>query len=203
MEASAAKDTLVENVSGKLTSDLNRPFALLGIALCIPLILLGAAAAVLLVVALSAGTMAENALALLLIVPAVLGFACVRVLAVTIGDLSLSRPLLEIDSLGILDRRLGCGLIPWENVARIISIDPQQAGFILELHTPVVAKFSRMRAGALGIVWRLPPSAVYVSMQQAMGPHVAAERLLSVARQHGVPASSRRIGKTTSRSIAA
>lgn len=203
MQVSTAKDTVVETAPKTLNSALNRPFVLFGIALCIPLVLLGAAAAIFFVVILSSGTVPESPVALLLLLLAIVGAACARIAAVSISDLMLPSPILQIDNAGILDRRLRCGLIPWENVARIVSLDPQQAGCLVELHNPVQAKFSRMRAGALGIIWRLPPSAVYVAMQQAMGPHVAFDELMSIAQEHGVAMSSRRISKITGRSVPA
>lgn len=193
----------METASKALNSDLNRSFALFAILMCIPFVLAGAAAAILFLVTLSSGTVTLSPFALLLLLPVILSTACLRTAAVLTCDLMLPRPLLQIDSAGILDRRLGCGLISWENVARIVSLDPQQAGCLVELHTPVHAKFTRMRAGALGIIWRLPPSTVYVAMQQAMGPRVSADELLSIARERGVSTSSRRISKITGRSIPA
>lgn len=191
----------METASNALNSDLNRPFALFAILMCLPAAFAGALAAILFVVMLFSGTVTADPVSLLLILPVTLGVACVRLASVLVNDLSLPSPLLRIDSAGILDRRLGCALIPWQNVSRIVSLDPQQSGFLVELNTPVHAKFTRMRAGALGVIWRLPPSTVYVAMQQAMGPHVAADDLLSIAQQHGVSTSSRRISKITGRSI--
>ncbi|MCR6633461.1 hypothetical protein [Devosia sp.] len=188
-------------VSKVLNSDLNRPFALFAILLCLPFALAGGAAAIFFVVMLFSGTVTAEPRSLLLLLPAILGGACVRLAGVLTRDLLLPSPLLQIDSAGILDRRLGCGLISWGNVSKIISLDPQQAGFLVEVHTPVNANFTRMRAGTLGIIWRLPPSTVYVAMQQAMGPHVATSDLLSIAREHGVPTSTLRISKITGRSI--
>ncbi len=193
----------MESAPTKLTSDLNRPFAMFGIACCIPLIVVGAAATILLVGAIFSETAISVAIVLLVLFSAIIAIACARIALVSIGDLRLQRPLLQIDNAGILDRRLGCGLVAWDNVARIISLDPQQAGCLVELKTPVHAKFSRMRAGALGIIWRLPPSSVYIAMQEAMGPHVGAEEILSIARDHGVPTSSWKIGRMTGRSIRA
>lgn len=191
----------MQTASKALNLDLNRPFALFAILLCVPIVFAGAGVAILFVMMLSAGTVTAGPVALVLLVPVILGGACAHVAAVAIGDLMLPRPILQINDAGILDRRLGCGVISWSNVASIVSLDPQQAGHLVEVHTPVHAKFTRMRAGALGIIWRLPPSTVYVAMQQAMGPHVAADVLLSIAREHGVSTSSRRISKITGRSI--
>lgn len=193
----------METASKALNSDLNRLFALFVMLLCVPLLFAGAAAAILFMVMLSSGTVTANPVALLLLLPVILGIACMRIAAVLIGDLMLPGPLLQIDSAGIFDRRLQCGLISWKDVASIVSLDPQQAGCLVVLHKPVDAKFTRWRAGALGIIWRPPPSAVYVAMQQVMGPHVAADELLSMARGNGVSTSSRRISKITGRSIPA
>jgi hypothetical protein len=203
VEDNPVKDGIVENASRDLSSDLNRPVSIFGIACCISLIALGATATILFVVTLSSGAAMSIPVALLVLFSAGMAMACVRIASVSIGDLSLPRPILQIDNAGILDRRLGCGLISWDNVERIISLDPQQAGCIVEVKTPVHAKFSRMRAGALGVIWRLPHSSVYVAMQQAMGPHVGAKEILSIAREHGVSTSSRRISKLTGRSIPA
>jgi hypothetical protein len=193
----ADRETTMLGDSGELRSDLKRPFALLSIALCLPIVLFGAAAAVILILLTSSGAFSFGAL--LILVPAVLALVCARILVVTISDLLLPSPLLRIDKEGIFDQRLGCGLIAWDNVARLTFLDPQQAGCLVELRTPVLAKFSRMRAGALGVIWRLPPSAVYIAMQEAVGPHIPFADIVSIAQQKGVPTATRRISKITGR----
>jgi hypothetical protein len=191
------RETTMQGASGELRSDLNRPFALFAIALCLPIIFLGAAAATILIVVIFSEGLSFGVL-LILVLP-VLGLVCARLLVVAVSDLLLPRPLLRIDEEGIFDRRLGCDLIAWDNVTRVTSLDPQQAGCLVELRTPVRAKFSRMRAGTIGVIWRLPPSAVYISMQKAMGPHIAFADIVSIAQQKGVPTAARRISKLTGR----
>ena len=186
----------MQGASRELSSDLNRPLVLLGIALCLPIVFLGAAAAILIVLSLSEAL--SFGVLLILVLP-VLGLVCARIIVVAISDLLLPRPLLRIDREGIFDRRLGCGQIDWDNVTKLTSLDPHQAGCLVELRTPVRVNFSRMRAGTLGVIWRLPPSTAYIAMQQAMGPHIAFADIASIAQQKGVSTASRRISKITGR----
>lgn len=188
---------------GTLTSNLNRPFALLRIALAILPIALGAISLFILLAGFLSGAPLEIPAFLLLTAMAVFGLGCARVVMVTVGDLLLPRPMLQVDSAGILDRRLGCGLIPWSNIASMVCLDPEQAGWLVLLHMPVRARFSRMRAGTLGVVWRLSASTVYVAMQAASGPHLAPAEIEAFARENNVPTSARRISRLTGRSLPA
>lgn len=118
----------------------------------------------------------------------ILGFVFGRVALVVRSDLMLPRPLLQIDDAGILDQRLGCGLIPWPNIAKITSLGPVYgpSSLLLKLRTPMDANFSRFRAGAFGLVCRVPKSKVLVAMHWRTGPQINADKVFAIAKQHGV-----------------
>lgn len=146
-----------------LRSDLNWFFALVGIVCGGAMACLGLFTFVLLVLnAFSPAELTPAGLGGLLVMLSMsaVGFVCGRMAWLTGCDLMLSNLVLQIDDVGILDQRLGCGLIPWSNIAKITSLDPEQAGLLIKLRSPVDAEFSRLRAGALGAVCRLPKSTV-------------------------------------------
>lgn len=109
-------------------------------------------------------------------------------------DLLLPRPLLVIDDEGILDRRLDCGIIAWSEIEAIHALHPIAAGLLIRLAHPKRAKFSPLRPGTLGVIWKLPPSTVYVSMQSALGPHIAIDDIEKIANTHGVTIQRTAIG---------
>lgn len=118
----------------------------------------------------------------------ILGFVFGRVALVVRSDLMLPRPLLQIDDAGILDQRLGCGLIPWSNIAKITSLGPVYgpASLLLKLRTPMDADFNRFRAGAFGAICRVSKSKVLIVMQGGVGPQINNDKVFAIAKQHGV-----------------
>lgn len=118
----------------------------------------------------------------------IFGFVFGRAALVARSDLMLPRPLLQIDDVGILDQRLGCGLIPWSNIAKITSLGPAHgpSSLLLKLRTPMDADFSRFRVGALWLVCHVPKSKVLVAMHWRTGPQINADKVFAIAKQHGV-----------------
>ena len=115
---------------------------------------------------------------------AALGVVALTCSAICIADLLIERPVVVVDETGISDVRAADGMIPWESVRKVISLEIN-GGVLMELHHPRKTRINRFRVGTLGFIWKERPNDVYISLNWAIGPYLPHEVILALAARHG------------------